>query len=62
MNAIVVSQFGESDVLVYRSTDVPRLGAGQVHVRLHAVGINPVDTYIRGVNTDLFLPSPSPRT
>ena len=48
MNAIVVSQFGESDVLVYRSTDVPRLGAGQVQVRLHAAGINPVDTYIRG--------------
>ena len=47
MKAIRVSQFGAPSVLEY--TDVPALapGPGQVLVRLHAAGVNPVDTYIR---------------
>ncbi len=47
MKAIRVSEFGGPEVL--RLEDVPDLkpGAGQVLVRIKAVGINPVDTYIR---------------
>jgi NADPH2:quinone reductase len=47
MKAIRVSQFGEPDVL--QVADVPALTAdpGQVVVRVHAAGINPVETYVR---------------
>ena len=47
MKVIEVSQFGEPDVLVL--TDRPDLtvGNGQVLVRVEAIGVNPVETYIR---------------
>lgn len=47
MRAVRVHAFGGLDVL--QLEDVPRAtaGAGQVFVRLHAIGVNPVDTYIR---------------
>lgn len=47
MKAIRVAAFGEPEVM--QITDVPDLqpDADQVLVRLHAAGINPVDTYIR---------------
>ena len=47
MKAIRVQQFGEPEVL--QAVDVPDLipGPGQVLVRLHAAGVNPVETYIR---------------
>ena len=47
MKAIRVHEFGGPEVL--RVEDVPELrpGAGQVLVRVRAVGVNPVDTYIR---------------
>ncbi len=47
MKAIVVEQFGEPDVLQLQERPTPRPGPGQVLVRLAAVGINPVETYIR---------------
>ena len=47
MKAIRVHEFGGPEVL--RLEDVPELqpGAGQVVVRVAAVGVNPVETYIR---------------
>lgn len=50
MKAIRVRQFGDPEVMV--AEDVPDLtpGAGQVLVRIHAAGVNPVDTYIRSGN------------
>ena len=50
MKAIRVRQFGDPEVMVVE--DVPDLtpGAGQVLVRIHAAGINPVETYIRSGN------------
>jgi NADPH2:quinone reductase len=47
MKAIRVREFGEPEVL--QIADLPDLtpGSGQVVVRLHAAGINPVETYIR---------------
>jgi NADPH:quinone reductase len=47
MKAIVVKEFGEPSVM--RLEEVPDLkpATGQVVVRIHAVGVNPVDTYIR---------------
>ena len=50
MKAIRVHQFGDPDVM--KLEDVPDLtpGQGQVLVRLHAAGVNPVETYIRSGN------------
>ncbi len=47
MKAIRIREFGAPEVM--RVEDVPNLqpGPGQVVVRVHAVGVNPVDTYIR---------------
>ncbi|HXA08382.1 MAG TPA: NADPH:quinone reductase [Chthoniobacterales bacterium] len=47
MKAIRVEQFGEPEVM--KLIEVPPLqpGRGEVLVRMHAVGVNPVETYIR---------------
>jgi NADPH2:quinone reductase len=47
MKAIVVREFGEPSVLVPEEVENPTAGPGQVLVRLHAAGVNPVETYIR---------------
>ena len=51
MKAIRVSQYGGPSVLVVEEVAAPAPGPGQVLVRNHAVGLNPVDTYLRS-NTD----------
>ncbi len=47
MRAIRVHKFGGPEVLQLEDVPEPRPGPGQVVVRIHAVGVNPVDTYIR---------------
>lgn len=47
MRAIRVTQFGGPEVLQLVTSTVPRPEPGQVLVRVHAVGINPVETYLR---------------
>lgn len=47
MKAIRVHQFGEPSVMQLEEMAPPQAGPGQVVVRIHAAGINPVDTYIR---------------
>ena len=47
MKAIVVRQFGGPEVMALENAPVPSPGAGQVTIRVRAVGVNPVDTYIR---------------
>ena len=47
MKAIRVHQFGPPEVMRPETLPEPTPGPGQVLVRLRAVGINPVDTYIR---------------
>ncbi|XP_019724846.1 quinone oxidoreductase [Hippocampus comes] len=48
MRAIRVSQFGEPSVLkLCADVKVPQPGSGQVLIRVHACGVNPVETYIR---------------
>ena len=51
MKAIRVSEYGGPAVLKLEELPAPQPGPGQVLVRNHAVGINPVDTYLRS-NTD----------
>lgn len=59
MKAIQVDQFGGPEVLQLREVPDPKPGAGQVVVKLMAVGVNPVDTYIR---KGTYGPKPFPYT
>jgi len=47
MKAIRVKQFGAPGELRLADVPVPQPVAGQVLVRIHAAGVNPVETYIR---------------
>jgi NADPH2:quinone reductase len=47
MQAIRVHAFGEPEVMKLEEVPDPRPGPGQVMVRVHAAGINPVETYVR---------------
>src|SRR6267143_7215004 len=51
MKAIRVSEYGGPSVLKLEEVSALKPGPTQVLVRNHAVGINPVDTYLRS-NTD----------
>lgn len=51
MKAIRVSEYGGPSVLKLEEVPAPAPGTGQVLVRNHAIGVNPVDTYLRS-NTD----------
>ena len=48
MKAILAREFGDPDVLRLEEVPTPQPAAGQVLVRVHAVGVNPYDTYMRG--------------
>jgi len=47
MKAIRVSEYGGPSVLKLAEVPAPQPGANQVVVRNHAIGVNPVDTYLR---------------
>jgi NADPH2:quinone reductase len=47
MRAIVVREFGGPDVMHVEERPTPKPGPGDVLVRVHAAGVNPVDAYIR---------------
>lgn len=52
MKAIRVHEFGGPEVMRLEEVPGPQAGPGQVVVRVHAIGVNPVDTYIRsGIHT-----------
>ncbi|HEY3110106.1 MAG TPA: NADPH:quinone reductase [Chloroflexota bacterium] len=50
MLAIVVRQFGEPEVMRLEQVDEPTPGRGEVLVRARAIGVNPVETYVRSGN------------
>jgi NADPH2:quinone reductase len=50
MKAIVVNEFGGPEVLQLATVPDPEPGWGQVVVQLRAIGVNPVETYIRSGN------------
>lgn len=58
MKAIRVHEFGDPEVMLLEDVSAPAPGPAEVVVRLHAVGVNPVDTYIRAgmYRPDLKLP------
>ncbi|MET7977085.1 NADP-dependent oxidoreductase [Streptomyces mirabilis] len=48
MRAIRVHEHGGPEVLRYDEVPTPQPGPGEVLVRVHAVGVNPPDWYLRG--------------
>jgi NADPH:quinone reductase len=47
MKAIRVKEFGGPEVLKLEEVPDPKPGAGQLVIRIHAIGVNPVDAYMR---------------
>ena len=47
MQAILVREFGGPDVLKLEEIPDPMAGGGQVRVKIHAIGVNPYETYMR---------------
>ncbi len=58
MKAAYITQPGPPEVLTYGDLPDPTLTAGQVLVRVKAVAVNPIDTYIRGGMIKMDLPQP----
>ena len=59
MKAIRLHTFGEPEVMQLEEVPDPQPGPGQVVVRVHAVGVNPVETYIR---SGIYPKPPTPYT
>ena len=47
MKAVRVHEFGGPEALKAEEAPTPRPGLGEVLVRMHAIGVNPVEAYIR---------------
>jgi NADPH:quinone reductase-like Zn-dependent oxidoreductase len=47
MHAVRLHEFGGPEVLRYEAAPVPTLRPGEVLIRVHAVGLNPPDWYLR---------------
>jgi NADPH2:quinone reductase len=47
MQAIVAREFGGPEVLKLETVPDPVAGTGHVRVKVHAIGVNPYDTYMR---------------
>ncbi len=50
MKAIIVHEFGSPEVLKFEEAETPQPTGTQVLVRVKAIGVNPVETYIRSGN------------
>lgn len=59
MNRIRVCNFGDPGVLKLEDVVIPTPGTGQILVKIHSVGVNPVETYIR---SGMYGPHPLPYT
>ena len=53
MRAIRMHEHGGPEVLRYEQVPIPEPGPGEVLVRVHAVGVNPPDWYVREGMTNL---------
>lgn len=47
MKAIIVTEYGPPEVMQVEDAETPQPTGSQVLVKIHAAGVNPVDTYLR---------------
>src|SRR6266571_522138 len=59
MKAIRIYEFGPPEVMKLEEVPDLKPGLGQVAVRMHAAGVNPVETYIR---SGIYPKPPTPYT
>ncbi|GAF37191.1 alcohol dehydrogenase catalytic domain-containing protein [Lentilactobacillus farraginis] len=43
MNAIVINQYGDENVLTPQQVDIPTINANQLLVKVQSIGVNPID-------------------
>lgn len=58
MNAAFIERTGPPDTIRYGDLPLPSIKATQIRVRVHAVAVNPIDTYIRSGLVPMELPKP----
>jgi NADPH2:quinone reductase len=58
MKAAYITQTGPPDNIIYGDLPLPKLAGAQVLVKIRAVSVNPVDTYIRAGMIQMDLPLP----
>ena len=58
MKAAYIKQTGPPDNIIYGDLPLPKLAGAQVLVKIRAVSVNPVDTYIRAGMIQMDLPMP----
>ncbi len=58
MKAAFIRQTGSPDVIEFGDLPTPEPGPGQVLVRVAAVAVNPIDTYVRSGAVAMDLPDP----
>jgi len=61
MKALVINQFGGPEELRIQELGIPKLKSGEVLVRIHAAGVNPVDYKIRNGSMKLIVGKVFPR-
>src|ERR1700759_2668694 len=57
-NAVVLTQYGPPDVLVWSDVPMPEPGPGQVRIRVKAAGVSPTDPKIRRGDLKAVFPLP----
>ncbi len=60
MKAVVVNAFGGPEVLLVVDRELPEPGAGQVRVRVRAIGLNPMDRKVRSGEMQQMFPTELP--
>lgn len=58
MKAAYITHTGPADAIVYGDLPAPKPTGAQVLVRVKAVAVNPIDTYVRGGAVKMNLPMP----
>ena len=56
--AVVLTNYGPPDVLVWSDVPMPEPGPGQVRIRVKAAGVSPTDPKIRRGDLESGLPAP----
>ena len=62
MRAVRFHEYGPPSVLVVETVDRPEPKAGEVLIRVHFAGVNPIDWKLRAGHVQRYMPIPLPAT